>query len=229
MTTFVLVHGAWTGAHVWRQVRTRLWRRGHDTFTPTLTGLGARTHLAHPDLGLDTHIRDVLGVLTYEDLRDVVLVGHSYGGAVALAAASRAPRRIAHLVLLDALLPHDGESVQDLRRHRTPPGEPIPPPWFRDADPARLARLLAASRLSMQPPRTFHDPVELPDTGEPVPFRRSYVRAARRAPSAAYDAAAERARHDPGWSSHSIEAAHDVMLEAPDELVDLLCALAGDG
>jgi hypothetical protein len=142
---------------------------------------------------------------------------------VALAAAGRAPYRIAHLVLLDALLPRDGESVENLRRHHTPLNEPIPPPWLPDTDPRRLPRLLAATRSSMQPHRTFHDPIRL---SEPGTFRRSYVRAVRRHPSDAYDTAARRARDDPAWQFRTIDAAHDMMLTAPDELVGLLCALA---
>ena len=114
MATFVLVHGAWAGGWYWKRVRPLLTAAGHDVFTPTLTGLGERAHLATPDIGLETHIRDVLGVLTYEDLSDVVLVGHSCGGIVITGVAERAPGRLAHLVYLDAYVPADGQSFLDL-------------------------------------------------------------------------------------------------------------------
>ncbi len=104
MSTVVLVHGAWTGGWCWRMVRARLQSAGHEVYTPTLTGLGERIHLAQPDIGLDTHILDVINALEYEELRDVVLVGHSYGGMVISGVAEKVPHRIARLVYLDAFV-----------------------------------------------------------------------------------------------------------------------------
>src|SRR4051794_40381551 len=95
MATFVIVHGAWGGGWGWREVATALRAAGHEVFTPTLTGLGERAHLARPETDLTTHVRDVVGVLECEDLRDVLLVGHSYGGMVITGAADRAPDRLA--------------------------------------------------------------------------------------------------------------------------------------
>ena len=105
MSTFLIVHGAWSGAHAWRWVRPLLRAAGHDVVTPTLTGLGERVHLATPETDLDTHVEDVVEVLYYEDLTDVVLVGHSYGGMVVTGVADRVPERLAHLVYLDADVP----------------------------------------------------------------------------------------------------------------------------
>src|SRR5262249_44459260 len=113
MAVFVLVHGGWHGGWCWRRVAPPLRAAGHAVYTPTLTGLGERAHLATPATGLDTHIRDVLGVLAYEDLRDVILVGHSMAGMVVTGVAERAPDRLAHLVYLDATVPRDGESDLD--------------------------------------------------------------------------------------------------------------------
>src|SRR5215207_4383806 len=113
MATFVIVHGAWSGAHAWRWVRPLLRAAGHEVFTPTLTGLGERAHLATPETDLDTHVADVAAVLYYEDLSDVVLVGHSYGGMVITGVADGAPGRIGQLVYLDADVPLDGESELD--------------------------------------------------------------------------------------------------------------------
>ena len=114
MATFVIVHGAWSGGHAWRWVRPRLRAAGHEVFTPALTGLGERSHLASAQVDLDTHIQDVLGVLEFEDLDQVVLVGHSSGGMVITGVADRAPQRLAQLVYLDAEVPADGQSEFDL-------------------------------------------------------------------------------------------------------------------
>src|SRR5689334_15631432 len=114
MANYLLVHGAWHGGWCWRRVVPLLRAAGHEVFTPTLTGLGERVHLLTRDVGLDTHAQDVIGVLEYEDLRDVVLVGHSYGGMVITAVAERAAERLAHLVYLDAFVPRDGQSQMDL-------------------------------------------------------------------------------------------------------------------
>jgi pimeloyl-ACP methyl ester carboxylesterase len=114
MVTFVIVHDAWSGAHAWRWVRPLLRAAGHEVFTPALTGLGERSHLASAQVDLETHIRDVVGMLEYEDLGEVVLVGHSYGGMVITGVADRIPERLAQLVYLDAEVPMDGQSELDL-------------------------------------------------------------------------------------------------------------------
>ncbi|MEV7190819.1 alpha/beta fold hydrolase [Streptomyces sp. NPDC093510] len=228
MTTIVLVHGAWTGSYVWHGVRALLRADGHEVFTPTLTGLGERVHLARPDTDLDTHVQDVGNLLRFEDLKDVVLAGHSYGGVVAQLAADRSPRRVAHLVLLDSLLARDGHCVQDLRRHPAPSGtRGIAPPRFRDVDPARLARLLPAVRLSLQPPRTFLQPMALSAPVEERPFHRTYVRAARRSPSAPYEEAAAFTREHPAWHCTDVDSGHDMMTDRPRDVADVLGATPG--
>ena len=117
MTKYVLVHGAWHGGWCWRKVRAALEASGAEVHTPTLTGLGERAHLASREIGLDTHVADILGVLESEDLSDVVLVGHSYSGIVVSAVADRAVGRVARLVYLDAVVPQDGQCLYD----RAPP------------------------------------------------------------------------------------------------------------
>src|SRR5574340_886568 len=109
MATFVLVHGGFHGGWCWKKVTPLLRAAGHEVYTPTLTGLGERVHLASPEIDLSTHIQDVVNVLEYEDLREVVLVGHSYGGMVIAGVADRAAPRVAHLVYFDALVAGDGE------------------------------------------------------------------------------------------------------------------------
>ena len=119
MAIIVLAHGAWSAAWAWKKVRPLMAAAGHQFFTPIYTGLGERAHLASRSNDLETHIQDVLGVLTYEDLREVVLIGHSYGGMVATGVADRARGRIARLIYLDAFVPANGQALIDL----VPPGE----------------------------------------------------------------------------------------------------------
>ena len=114
MTTFVLVHGAWGGAHGFGKVRRLLQADGHEVFTPSLTGIGERAHLASPQVCLTTHIADVANAVLYEDLDDIVLLGFSYGGLVITGALEHIAGRISHLVYLDAFVPADGDSLQTL-------------------------------------------------------------------------------------------------------------------
>ncbi len=109
--TYVFVHGAWGGGWAFKPVESLLREQGHAVYRPTLTGLGERVHLAHPDVDLNTHIDDITNVILFEQLRDVILVGHSYGGMVVAGVAERIPELIGHIVLIDAILPLDGESA----------------------------------------------------------------------------------------------------------------------
>jgi pimeloyl-ACP methyl ester carboxylesterase len=113
MATFVLVHGTTAGGWVWRRIAQRLQEAGHTVYRPTLTGLGERVHLATREVGLATHIQDVVNVIHYEDLSDVILVGHSYGGIVVDGVAEAIPERTREIVYLDAVIAADGESVAD--------------------------------------------------------------------------------------------------------------------
>src|SRR6185436_14588944 len=114
MATFLVAHGAWSAGWAWKKMRPLMRAAGHEFWTPTYTGLGERAHLATPDVDLETHIQDVCGLLVMEDLRDVVLIGHSYGGMVATGVADRETARIQRLVYLDAFVPRDGQSMLDL-------------------------------------------------------------------------------------------------------------------
>jgi pimeloyl-ACP methyl ester carboxylesterase len=235
MATFVIVHGAWSGAHAWRWIRPLLREAGHDVFTPSLTGLGERAHLASPEVDLDTHVRDVVGVLEFEDLRDVVLVGHSYGGPVITGAADRVPGRVAQLVYLDAEAPQDGEAEMDL----LPPEERsgyeesaklhgqgwlIPPP-VPDPLPAGLDPNVrwAMSRMVPQPLRTFTQPLRL-TSAEPQP-RRTYVLHVEGKEGQNLPGYVQRARADPGWRFIELAAGHAAHVTAPRQLADLLIGL----
>src|SRR4051794_4207860 len=153
MSTYLLVHGAWHSGQCWERVVPLLESAGHRVLTPTLTGYGDTAHLLSPEVGLDTHVDDIVGLITAEDLTEVVLVGHSYAGLVISAAANEVPDRIAQLVYLDAMVPEDGESAVDvmpttqaLIDHavksgggwRIPPLPEFPPPMglFGVTDPA---------------------------------------------------------------------------------------------
>jgi pimeloyl-ACP methyl ester carboxylesterase len=241
---FVLVHPAWHGGWCWKKVAPLLRTRGHDVFTPTLTGLGERSHLARPETGLEAHVSDVVSVLRHEDLREVILVGHSSSGAVITGVADRVPDHIAHVVYLDAFVPADGQSVLDLiaseRRQimeelaKTEGGGWLlprfaPPPWetiVRDmwgvTDDGDIRWLV--ERLGPTPFGHFKDPVQRVNPGaEKLP--RTYVRC-RRYPSARFDQHAEMARRTASWQYRELATSHHPAITAPDTLADLLLELA---
>lgn len=236
MTTFVIVHGAWSGAHAWRRVRPGLRAAGHEVFTPALTGLGERSHLARPETDLDTHIRDVVNVLEYEDLHEVVLLGHSYGGVVITGVAEHTAPRLAQLVYLDAEVPEDGQSEYDL----TPPDEraaykeaagtkgdgwrippPIPETLPDDLDPDIR---WALSRMVPQPVRTFEQPVRL--TGAATAIDRTYIFCTEGKVGQPLPEYVKRARSEPGWRYRELPAGHAAHVMAPDDVVNLLLKLA---
>jgi pimeloyl-ACP methyl ester carboxylesterase len=139
--TIVIVHGAWGGSWAFRNVDTLLREKGFNVYRPQLTGQGERVHLARPDIGLNTHIEDVVNMILFEDLHDIILVGHSYGGMVISGVADRVPDRIKRLVYLDAFLPNDGESVMSIVGARSEflkpmiKGDYIVPPWVKQDQP----------------------------------------------------------------------------------------------
>jgi pimeloyl-ACP methyl ester carboxylesterase len=112
--TFLVCHGAWSAGWAWKKMHPLMQAAGHRLVTPTYTGLGERAHLAHPGIDLNSHIEDMLNVIKYEDLRDIVLVGHSYGGMVATGVADRARDKVRQLIYIDAFVPQDGQSLLDL-------------------------------------------------------------------------------------------------------------------
>jgi pimeloyl-ACP methyl ester carboxylesterase len=211
-------------------MRPLLRAAGHEIFTPTYTGLGERVHQAGPDVDLDLHIRDVLGVLECEDLRDVLLIGHSYGGMVASGVADRARERIARLIYLDAFVPNDGQSVLDLvspetraARQNRKPGEwtilPSPPP--PDTSPADVA--WTTPRRFPQPAKTFEQAIKL--TGKAAPPPRAYIYCKRARPDDGFRPFAERAKRE-GWDYFELDASHNPHITAPNDLLEVLLRLA---
>jgi pimeloyl-ACP methyl ester carboxylesterase len=234
VTVFVVAHGAWSAGWAWKKMRPLLRAAGHELWTPTYTGLGERAHLASPAIDLDTHIADVTGVLEMEDLRDIVLVAHSYGGMVATGVADRARERIAQLIYLDAFVPHDGQSLFDLqpadararmRELARTDGEGWRlPPTQMPADTPDADVAWASGRRRPQPIRTFEQPLRLAGNAAPPP--RSYIYCQRSAPADVFRQFAERAQRESGWRYFEVDASHNPHITAPQALLDLLAKIA---
>lgn len=211
-------------------MRPLLEERGHRVFTPTYTGLGERAHLAHKGVDLETHIADVLGLLEYEDLCDIFLLGHSYGGMVATGVADRAAERVSRLVYLDAFVPRDGQAVMDLvsaeerARRRAAieaggEGWRIPPnPLSPDTTPEDVA--WALPRRRMQPAQTFLQPIRL--GGQVEKLRRTYIYCRRKPGEDHFRQFAERLRNHPNWQYFELDASHSPNITAPRELAAVL-------
>jgi pimeloyl-ACP methyl ester carboxylesterase len=229
VSTFVLVHGAWGGAHGFRRVRRLLSGAGHEVFTPSLTGIGERVHLVSPQVRLSTHVADVVNQILYEDLAEVVLVGFSYGGMVVTGALDAIGDRVRSLVYLDAFVPGDGDSVYGLLGAPVAPGS-LADPWMIEGppraydDPAEAA--FSTPRRTPHPVGCFTEPVRLSRPLEDFPFTRTYVRATVPDPGTpvnpAFEAAAARARVSPAWAYREIATTHLVAQNRPRELADLL-------
>lgn len=220
--TVLLVAGAWTGTWVWRDVAKRLRARGYDVFSVTLTGIADRRNEFSPDIGLGTHIRDLITYVEMEDLRDLILVGWSYGGMVITGAAQALADRVVRLVYLDAYVPEDGKAVIDYlppegraaheaSASRNEPVYPIPLEAFGIVDPKMHD--LITPRLTDQPWRTFLEPVCLTGMTDRIP--KSYVFCA--GPSSwLFQSTYERMLSNPEVQTQIIEADHFCMLSAPE-------------
>ena len=221
--TFVIVHGAWGGGWAWKRVDSLLTARGHTVHRPTLTGLGERVHLGSPEVGLGTHVRDVVNTLVYEDLRGVVLVGHSYGGMVITGVVDQVPDRISHLVYLDAYLPEHGESVLSLS---SPLRDSTIASWTRFGmiAPPWLEPLREPPWDVPHPYRSFAEPLLLahpPGRG----LRATYILTVEPGKETdSFSPYADRARAR-GWTVLQMPAGHNPQTTAPRELADLLHGL----
>jgi pimeloyl-ACP methyl ester carboxylesterase len=237
MTTFVLVHGAWGGSYGFRAVRGPLRAAGHEVFTPSLTGIGERAHLASPQVNLTTHVTDVANTVLYEDLTDIVLLGYSYGGMVVTGALEHIADRVAHLVYLDAFKPADGESLRDLSgapygNGAVGPGSGwLVPPMARVVDNAAEADWYSARRTA-HPVGCFTEPVRLRQPLEDYPFTRTYIKATAdpRLPDGTHVhpfwQAGDYAKTNQAWRYREIDTDHMIPINRPAELVALLLELA---
>lgn len=234
--TYVLVHGAWHGGWCWSRVAERLRDEGHAVFAPTCTGLGERAHLMSPDITLDTFTDDVANVIEAEELSDVILVGHSFGGLPVSGVAERMPSRLRHLVYLDSLLVEPGQRPFDIlapevvaRRIQAADESsggvslpPQPPESFgvtAEADIAWLRR-----RLTPHPLGTYASPLNIRNSvGNGLP--RTYL-ACTNPPYTFLDPVKAWVRRQEGFRWLDIETGHDAMITAPDELARILIEIA---
>ncbi len=243
MANYVLVHGGWFGAWCWDKVVPLLQAAGHSVYTPTLTGLGEQAALLTPEIGLDTHIQDVVNLMETNDLQQVILVGHSYSGMVITGTADRVPGRIAHLVYLDAFLPRDGQSIADisplvgtmLRREANKNGDGwrVNPPRGRGGafgitEEPDLSRV--RSKVTPQSLKTFLQPVHIthPDAVAEIPH--TFIECTRRGVIVwlmrRILMRGSLPPNEPGWSRRTLATDHMAMIIAPQAVADLLLEFA---
>jgi pimeloyl-ACP methyl ester carboxylesterase len=227
--TFLVCHGAWSAGWAWKKMHPLMAAGGHRLVTPTYTGLGERAHLADPSIDLETHIQDILNVIKYEDLRDIVLLGHSYGGMVATGVADRARDRIMQLIYLDAFVPDDGKCLLDFLNEserqrmqglvKSGDGWRVPPnPTSPDTPPADV-EWLTERRVHM-PIKCFEMKLNL--RGGELTLPRSYIYATRITPADTFGPFAARAKSESDWRYHEIDASHSPNVSAPEALAALL-------
>jgi pimeloyl-ACP methyl ester carboxylesterase len=231
--TFVLVHGAWHGGWCWRRVADLLEAKGHKVFAPTLTGLGERSHLLRADIDVSTHITDVVNMLKWERLSNVVLCGHSYGGLVVSGVAEQMAPAIGSIVFLDAFLPENGDSMVDLTsqavldtlKAATDRGELGVPPrsaaafLVNEKDRAWVDALCVP-----QPVGCFTEKLKLTGARERI-GKKAYIRAAAY-PNPGFDKAHARVKGDPSWRTYEAPCGHDVMVDMPERLAEILLEVA---
>lgn len=229
MATFVLVHGAYQGGWVYKRLARILRSAGHEVYIPTLTGLGERSHLAHPEISLDTHIQDIVNVLRYEELQDVILCGHSYGGMVVTGVAHGEGKRIRTLCYLDAYAPTDRQSLFDIvgaeiaqsfEEQGQAHGGMLP------AIPAELFNVNIAdagwvdAMSTPHPLTTFTQRLHAGVDTAPV-ARRTFIYATQNGGDW-FTSTYEKLKKDPRWSVHTVACGHAIMLDKTEELAQLL-------
>lgn len=237
MTTYVLVHGGGHGGWCWQKIATRLRAAGHEVHTPTLTGLGERSHLMGPDVGLDTHITDVVNLICFEGLNDMILGGHSYGGMVITGVADRVPEHIRRLVYLDAAHPANGQSLADvtpsLMGMARSMGQVIngvelvllpmegAGRFYGVEDGADVAWM--DKRLTAHPWKSFEDKLQLTDERRLRQIPRANINCI---PTMDPDDTESHARQRDGDRNYEIETGHDLMITEPDKVAAILLELA---
>jgi pimeloyl-ACP methyl ester carboxylesterase len=222
--TMVIVHGAWGGAWAFKKVDAMLRQKGFEIYRPQLTGQGDRVHLARPDIGLSTHIEDVVNMILYEDLRDITLVGHSYGGMVISGVAERVPDRIKRLVYLDAMVPNDGDSVTNMMPgggefiKRMTKGDYIVPAWVKPDQPP--------PHDVPQALKTFTDTIALKnEAARKLPA--TYILTVEKGKEPKDDdffRQSERAK-ERGWAMLQLTSDHNPQWSATEALVEMLAGI----
>ncbi len=237
---FVLVHGAWHGGWCYKRVAQYLRTAGHEVHVPTLTGLGERSHLMNRSVNLETHIQDVVNLIRWEELKDIVLCGHSYGGIVITGVAAKVPDKICSLVYLDAFVPADGQRLFDFlppqaqaamtdEARKNGDGylmTPIPAAAF---NVNRADRAWADQMCVKHPLACFEDKVASGNVLDRI-GKKTYILATDWPPPEApgmpspFVPIAERLRNDSRWRVVDMHCGHDVMLDMPKELAEVLVA-----
>lgn len=229
MATFVLVHGAWHGSWCWKRVRKQLQAEGHEVFTPTLTGVGERSHLISPQVNLDTHVADVVNLIRREELADVVLCGHSYGGCVITGVADRIPERLCALVYLDAFILENGQSLHDVLpravgeaqvRGATESGDGwrVPPITAEFFQVNLDDRAWVDRQCTPQPLATFQQRLRLDGTFPAAKCTHILATGYEHSPFPPFHEIAKAK----GWKTLTIDCGHDVMLDRPADLAAML-------
>lgn len=220
MVDIVMVAAGWHGGWALTPIARELRAQGHQVFTPTLTGLGERSHLAHTAINLDTHIEDIVNVVQLEQLSNVVLCGHSYAGMVITGVADRVPEQIASLVYIDAFVPRDGESWWDLcgDRYRQiaingskADGLTVTPPGHLDP------------RCKPQPMGSFLQAIQL--TGRWNSVREKVFIYASAWPETPFTPTYDKLRADPAWTVKTLPTRHNIVRDAPNDLISILLEL----
>ena len=231
MATFCLVHGAWHGSWCWKRVRKALQAQGHEVFTPTLTGVGERSHLLSRQVNLDTHILDVENLMRWEDLSGVILCGHSYGGCVISGVADRVPERIRALVYLDAFVLESGERLvqhvpEPQYRQMQEAAQTMGDGWRVPPIPAEVFKVNAIDRdwvnrqCTVQPMDTFEQRIQLSGGARKI-TNVTFVLAEGFVEGSPFPPFYEKAKAR-GWNTCTVPCGHDVMLDLPDELTKIL-------
>jgi pimeloyl-ACP methyl ester carboxylesterase len=234
VSTYVLVHGAWRGSWIWKRVRRLLQARGHEVFTPTLTGVADRSHLSSPSVNLDTHITDVANLIRWEELSDVILCGHSYGGCVVSGVADRVSDRIGVLIYLDAFVLENGQCLNDtippeVRSKRLALAKEVGDSWKLPPIPAEEFNVNPRDRdwvnrqSTMQSLACFEQPMHLTGALNQI-IDITYILASGWSPSP-FPQFYKKAKAK-GWKTTTIECGHDVMLDRPEELAEQLLAVS---
>jgi pimeloyl-ACP methyl ester carboxylesterase len=244
MASFVLVTGSHCGAWAWKKVIPLLRAPGHDVYATTATGLGDRVHLASPLVHLDTHIRDVVNVLEFEELTEVTLVGWNYGGMIITGVAERVPERLAQLVYLDALVPADGENFHDTvgvseedRAGDRAPAQPAGPPgflplpsgefadWIRSIIPDPADQAWFFSKLTPHPLATYTQPIPLRNPAAAAVPRAFILCTEGKDATEPYVRTAAQVRSAPGWRYRELADTHAAPVNVPQATVHVLLAL----
>jgi pimeloyl-ACP methyl ester carboxylesterase len=231
--TFVLVHGTWHGGWCWRRVADTLERKGHKVYAESLTGLGDRSHLLTKDVNLTTHVNDVVNLVKWEDLKDIVLVGHSSAGFVITQAAEQIGSSVASIVYLDAFVPQPGDNLISL-------ANPGPRKALEDAvargDLVAKPVPSAAFKVNIKdqpwvdakctphPLAAVAEKVTAVGAHEKI-ARKTYLRA-KGFDSPVFDQTLAKLQTAPGWKTYQVPSGHDVMVDMPERLVEILLEVA---